>query len=62
MQLAAFNSLQTNVGEAYETVVTDSMNNALLTNEKGPEYATENNILDITVSGDGSWQKRGHSS
>ena len=41
------------------------MNNAaheLLINEKGSEYVTENNILDITVSGDGSWQKRGHSS
>ena len=65
MQIAAFNSLQTIVGEAYETVVTESMNNAahqLLINEKGLEYVTENNILDITVLGDGSWQKRGHSS
>ena len=58
-------TLQTNVGKAYETVVTDSMSNAaheLFTNEKGSEYVTENNILDITVSADGSWQKRGHSS
>ena len=65
MQIAAFNSLQTIVGKAYETVVTDSMNNAaheLLINEKGSEHVTENNILDITVSGGGSWKKRGHSS
>ena len=65
MHIAAFNSLQTNVGKAYETVVTDSMSNAaheLLINEKGLEYVTKNNILGITVSGDGSWQKRGHSS
>ena len=37
------------------------MNNAaheLLINEKGSEYFTENNILDITMSGDGSWQNR----
>ena len=64
MQIAAFSSLSI-VGKAYETVVTDSMNNAaheLLINEKVSEYVTENNILDITVSGDGSWQKRGHSS
>ena len=65
MQIAAFNSLQTIVGKAYETVVTDSMNNAaheLLINEKGSEHVTENNILDFTVSGGGSWKKRGHSS
>ena len=40
------------------------MNNAaheLLISERGSEYFTENNILDITVSADGSWQKRGHS-
>ena len=52
------------VGKAYQAVVTDSMNNAahkLLINEKGAEYFTENNILGITVSADGSWQKRGHS-
>ena len=60
-------TLQTIVGKAYETVVTDSINNVaheLLIYEKGSEYVTENNILDITVrvSGDdGSWQKRGHS-
>ena len=60
-------TLQTIVGKAYETAVTDSINNVaheLLINEKGSEYVTENNILDltVTVSGDdGSWQKRGHS-
>ena len=65
MQIAAFNSLQTIVGKAYETVVTDSMNNAaheLLINERGSEYLAENNILYISVSGDASWQKRGQSS
>ena len=52
------------VGKDYEAAVTYSMNNAaheLLISEKGSEYFTENNILDITVSGDDSWQKRGHS-
>ena len=39
------------------------MNNAdSLINEKVSEYVTENNILDITISSGGSWQKRGHSS
>ena len=65
LQIARFNSLQTIVGKAYETVITDSMNNAaheLLINERGSEYVTKNNILYITVPGDGSWQKRGQSS
>ena len=47
MQIAAFNSLQTIVGKAYETVVTDSMNNAaheLFIHEKGSKYVIENNI------------------
>lgn len=72
MQITSFNSLQSNVGNAYETVVTESIKNAaheLLINEEGIEYVTEritvaftnvtNITLDITVSGDGSWKKRG---
>ena len=64
LQIARFNSLQNIDGKAYETVITDSMNNAaheLLINERGSEYVTENNILYIALSGDGSWQKRGQS-
>ena len=57
LQIARFNSLQNIDGKAYETVITDSMNNAaheLLINERGSEYLAENNILYITVSGDAS--------
>ena len=66
MNVKAFNDMQEKITSTYAYVADGSMENAA--NEFIPEQGQGNeniadNIADIiTVSNDGSWQKRGHSS
>ena len=65
MNVKAFNDMQEKITSTYTYVADGSMKNAA--NEFIPAQGQGNeniagNIADITVSNDGSWQKRGHSS
>ena len=64
MHVKAFNDMQEKIASNYTYVADGSMKNAA--NEFIPVQGQGNeniadNIADITVSNDGSWQKRGHS-
>ena len=59
MQINAFNETQKTVLEAYNAVALQSMTDAVDELQKNKD---EQGISDVTVSCDGSWQKRGQSS
>ena len=56
MQVNAFNETQKTVSEACNTVALQSMTNAT---DVLQENKDEQGISEVTVSCDGSWQKRG---
>ena len=65
INVKTFNDMQEKIASAYNYVADGSMKNAA--NEFIPAQGQGNeniadNITDITVSNDGSWQKCGHSS
>ena len=69
MQSKAFNEMQENLSEAYKQVADVSMENAAnefrfseAEREIDLDVSYDDRVSDITVSRDGSWQKRGHSS
>ena len=69
MQSKAFNEMHENLSEAYKQVADVSMQNAAnefrfseAEREIDLDVSYDDRVSDITVSGDGSWQKRGHSS
>ena len=69
MQSKAFNEIQENLSEAYKQVADVSMQNAAnefrfsgAEREIDLDVSCDGRVPDITVSGDKSWQKRGHSS
>ena len=59
MQVGAFNETQKNIAKAYNVVATESM---IAATDQLKENVDDQGITDITVSCDGTWQKRGHSS
>ena len=64
MQSNAFNDLQTKVAYTYKDVADQSMISAAdeLRKDQLKNSYTDTAIADVTVSGDGSWLKRGYSS
>ena len=65
MNVKAFNDMQEKIASTYTYVADGSMKNAanefIPAQGQGNENITDN-IAVITVTNDGSWQKRGHSS
>ena len=65
MNVKAFNDMQEKIASTYTYVADGSMKNAanefIPAQGQGNEHIADN-IADITVSNDGSWQKRGHPS
>jgi len=63
MSLPAYNDINSNLLTCYEAAASASMKNAVseVRNEVNPT-AAEDEVVDMQIGIDGSWQKRGHSS
>ena len=64
MQIKSFNEMQKNIVSVYQDVVNDSMQTASgeLRDMAIDEFGQKNEVADIVVSCDGTWQRRGFSS
>ena len=64
MKVKAFNEMQLKIADAYIKVSKTSMTDAAeeIRQDNIQEGDSEDSVANITVSCDGTWQKRGHSS